>query len=383
MKKLKFLSVLTLIAMLFTMAVSAADIYVFDFEECDNKSDIVDSDAGEMFETHIGVGTVEVRKRGGKGMGVRISSITEMRTVDVIEGEYVFSLDYTPEKVSDSQSGEGIFIKGVIPGVVTKDNSDHRQPSQTFPYCETDWYASYTGYEIDSQQMGGSGIYVQLRYETFRINIKTYTEEALNIGQQFVDIPYPEGITFKGNQVYNIKFYDELSKVTVFLNNIKIATIDLSDAGKMYDGIEDYEYYGKAVVSNAAGEQILTVTDTRVSSMDSQLAIAARASTVWVDNIKLYVGDDAVETDMNGENPGEGTDTTDAGTTDAGATDTTVADTTVADTTVADTTAADTTASDTAADDGEGSNTALIIGIIAGVVVVAAVVAVVVMKKKK
>ncbi len=388
MKKLKFLSVLTLIAMLFTMAVSAVDIYSYDFEECDNNSDLTDADASELFESVIGAGAAVVKTNGSQGMCLEISGISEFRTIDVLEGEYVFSLDYVAARESNKDCGEGVFIKGVIPGVVTKDNSVMNQPAnQSFNYYEADWYTDHTGKTVDSMQIGGSGIYVQLRTTGLRVNIKTYVEDGLNISQSYVDIAYPEGVTFEAGKSYNIKFYDEGSKVTIFLNNEKMATVDLSEGGDTYDDVDDYEYYGKAIVSNAAGEQILTVENTRVSSLDSQLAVAARAQTICIDNIKLYVGDDAVETDMNGGTPPASTETTgsdttdagtDAGTTDAGATDTTAADTTVADTTVADT-----TASDTATDDGEGSSTALIIGIIAGVVVVAAVVAVVVMKKKK
>ncbi len=373
MKKTRFFSIIATLLAVLSIAAGAVEKQEFDMQDGiqDDTVDILEF--GNLFESAVGVGDI-IAAEDGDNVYVNINGISDIRTMDPITGEYVFSLDFA----LDSEHYAGVFVRGVMPGLIQKSGIPNHPAEHLmqFNYYETDWY-NVIKKNGEPDRIGGAGIYVNLQSDGLLIGVKKYVEDGLTVATDTAVVAYPDGVTFEPNKFVNIKFYDDGSTVTVFVEDKQVATVEMSEPGKKYesDGVDEYEYFGKAVVKNSAGEVLFETVNTRLSSLDSQLAVATRTGNANLDNVVLLTGEGAIDADKNGEDIS--TDTTAADTT----ADTTAGVITAADTT-APATAADTTTADGASDK-DGSDPTVIIVIVVAVVVIAGAAIFFVMKKKK
>lgn len=387
MKKIKILTLAMAFIMLLSVSAFAYEEHDFDFNDYDEGNTYVDLGDGEgdVFELVQGTpdSNLDIRETDGE-MHAYMHTYTDLHTYDDIEDEYVFSLDIN----STGESNHTISLRGVAKDTVTKANPKNKDgqgnPVQEgFAFYEWDWYKENEGSDEGAESFlgGAGGLHVSIDDEGFAIRIKAYTEEALNIATYKTVVPYE----IDTSKFYNLKFYDDGSKITIIVDDAVIATVDLTDPGKTYndnDGTleSDTEYFGKAVVKDASGAELLTVENTRITSAKSLIALATRnaGSYLAIDNMHLVIGEGAISDDKNAHpttNPDDQT----------GATTNAPSDTSGTGDNLTDTTDAATDA-ETKADDnnGEKSNSTLIIVIvIVAVVAVVGVVAVVVTKKKK
>ncbi len=385
MKKIKLLSAVLALVMAFAMSASAVDTLSYEFDN-DFVGDPADFTSMGTFwsQTLPAVGTCHVVEvEGGKALG--LSGFCELKTTDVIMGEYVFGFDVktTDASASADMANHGIFLRSVMPEHFMKNNNykgDGDWPMHLY-YYESDWYGEWGGQD-GAQGLGGSGIYASLDDEGLVLTVKSFTQDAMNVSSKPTVIPYPDGVFY--DEFFNLTFFDNgVDKIDIYINNQPFATFELSEPGVVYDidaNTAEDAYFGKAVLKDAYGTELATFQNTRISSKSSQLAFGTRGGEVVIDNIKVITGEGAVES-AKGDLPAP--ETKDPNATEAPAEDTNAPAESGAATDAGTNavTGTDTTAGDKT--DDEGGNTGLIIGIVVAVVAVIAVAVVVVMKKKK
>lgn len=82
----------------------------------------------------------------------------------------------------------------------------------------------------------------------------------------------------------NVKFADTGDRVNIYLNDKLLLSIELSNKGT-HTGLNN-QYYKTAVVKDANGTVLKTVNNALVAYA-GELAFATRATTIWLDNIKV------------------------------------------------------------------------------------------------
>lgn len=387
MKKIKLLSAVIALVMAFAMSASAIDTWSYDFDS-DFPGDHANFTAmgTDWSQTLPAVGTCHVVALDN-GNGLELSGFSELKTTNVITGEYVLSFDLKTDDATATSpmSNHGIFIRSVIPEHFMKVNEKLGGAALHLFYYESDYYAEYEGTN-GSQGLGGSGIYVSAGAEGLIVTVKCFTEDAMNVSSKHTVIPYPDGVYY--DEFFNVTFFDNgAGRIDIYINDKPFALFELSEPGVVYDVDENTaadEYFNKAVLKDSYGTELASFEKTRISSASAQLAIATRGGKITLDNIELVTGEGAVESIRGAEPVPE---TRDPNATEVPGEQTNApADETGATTDAATNAATDAvTGADTTVDkaDDEGGNTGLIIGIVVAVVAVIAVVAVVLTKKKK
>ena len=241
---------------------------------------------------------------------MRMSGYSELFTIDYIPAEYVFSVDIKPVKDNGMIN---IFVRGDMPGGLTKINPKNAGVNQAFYYYEWDWYAENGGRNGGSS-VGGSGVGISLAKSGINIRVKKYAEDSLTITSSLFSVK--TGDTIDLDAYNNVKIMDTGKEIRIYLNGSLAAYIELSDESVKYDSDgTNFEYYKKATVYSADGVKSGEVENTRLHYKGSQLAVAGRNETFYVDNIKIAYGEHAIEY-SNGEYTPETTpDTTKADTT--------------------------------------------------------------------
>lgn len=386
MKKIKFLTLAMAFIMLLSVSAFAYEEYDFSFDDYDEENTYDDLADGErdLFELVRGTpaSNLDIRETDGR-MYAYMHTYSDLHTYDAIEDEYVFSVDIN----ADPEKMHTVCVRGVVGDTIFKTNPANQGVEEGFAFYEWDWYTNNGGSDENAESFlgGAGGLHVSLNPEGFAIRIKAYTEEALNIATYKTVVPYE----IDASKFYNLKFYDDGQTVTILVDGAVIATVELTDAGKTYndnDGTleSDTEYFGKAVVKDASGAELLTVENTRITSASSIIALATRNPEHYlkIDNIHLVIGEGAISDDKGSNpstNPGDET-----GTSTNTPSDTSSPDNITDNTADAATNA--TTDGETKADDNKkdgGNSTLIIVIVIVAVVAVVGVVAVVVTKKKK
>lgn len=388
MKKTKFLSAVAALGMAFAVSASAAS-YVYDFEEAyegDSLSYLdICIDAG--WEEHNGSPsnssfTVVSEDNGNKY--VTCTGFVDYRSA-IIEEEYVYSLDIRGSEHLCNEGLAGFFIRSSNPNnysITHNGNPGTANWDMKFNFYESDWYKEAGGQDGNSG-IGGSGIHIAPMANGVRLVVKRYVADGTTVANKDFTLAYPDGASW--DNFANYKFRDNGETIEILVNNTTIATIELSNPGVTYEGdgnVNNDEYYGKAVIKDAAGAELGTIENTRICSSSSMLAIGVRTSPVDFDNVNIHTGEGVIESDKNGTLISEPEDTEDSSTNAPDADDETNASAGAATdaATNAQTNAAD---SDSTSGDEKGGISGGIIAIIAVAVVAVIGVAVVFLKKKK
>lgn len=384
MKKFRIFSAIVAIVMAFSLSVSAAEAFVYDFDDYDPGDTVTFTDMG-YDGWNMGTGTADSTAdiaSDDDGNYIAVTGFTELRG-PIIMSEYAFSLSL---RAGIGFGGEGgVFVRASNPADYTILNTahDNTEWNMTLNFFESDWYRENSGQDGDSG-VGGSGIYIAPVSEGLRLIVKKHAEDGAHIANAPFVLPYPAGTN--ADTFTDIDFYDDGQKIEIYANGAVLATVELSEPGKTYESETAVtetvnEYFGKAVVKDASGAELGTVVNTRVCSSSSMVAIGTRSTNLDFTDLSLYIGENAISESK--ENEPEQPTETNAPATNAPATDaSTNAPATNAPATNASTNAS-TNAGDNTGDSEGGLSTGAIIGIVIAVVAVVAVVVVVIMKKKK
>jgi hypothetical protein len=232
--------------------------------------------------------------KGEGGNVMKLSGYSDLRTMDYIPAEYVFSLRI---KIPKATSMANIFVRGEAPGALQKTNPRNYDVMQVFNYFEWDWYAENGG--KGGSGVGGSGLSVSFRENGIALCVKKYASDSLTVASDTCTVPYPENVTV--GEYINVKITDDAKRINVYANDNLIAYAELSEEKVSYesDGT-NVDYYKNAKIYNKAGELLLETENTRLHYNGSQLAIATRNETAYVDDLKIYFGDGAIEAEEKG-----------------------------------------------------------------------------------
>ena len=227
--------------------------------------------------------------KGEDGNVMKLSGYSDLRTMDYIPAEYVFSLAV---KIPTPTNMTNIFVRGEAPGALQKTNPKNHDIMQVFNYYEWDWYTENGG--KGGSGVGGSGLSVSFREGGIALCVKKYAEDSLTVASETCTVKYPESAAV--GEYIRIKITDDAKRINVYINDELTAYVELSEEKVRYesDGT-NVAYYKNAKVYDADGKLLLDVTDTRLHYNGSQLAIATRNETAYVDDLKIYFGEGAIE----------------------------------------------------------------------------------------
>ena len=220
---------------------------------------------------------------------LRMTGYSELYSIDYLPAEYVFSLDIKPTNDSGSIN---IFVRGDMPGALVKVNPKNAGINQAFTYFEWDWYAENGGRK-GSSSVGGSGVAIFLTKKGFTVRVKKYVDDSLTITSQQFNIKLDDGLDLE--RYNNVKVTDTGKEIRIYINGELGAYIVLSDDAVKYetDGT-NIEYYRTATVFDASGSELGTVENTRLHYNGSQVAVAGRYEKLFIDNLKIAYGQNAI-----------------------------------------------------------------------------------------
>lgn len=238
----------------------------------------------EQFEHAAGTpgSTVQVIK-GNNFNYLRMKEVSDLRTWNDVEGSYEFAADVHMVDYGNS----AIYVRGEMPGAYTPTNPANSGISQVFNYYEWDWYRENGGKD-GSSSSAGSGIGIYPEENRITIRIKRYAPDGLGVASSSYSFPYSGKFTPDADGWFKLRVKDDGKTVSIYMNDTLMCTIKLENPGVVYetDGTGQ-EYYGKATLFTANGEQVLEVENTRLNSQGSQIALTTRFQTMEFAN--LYI----------------------------------------------------------------------------------------------
>ncbi len=268
------------------------ETFVFDGDEGSN---LEDTDLPELFTMQI------VRGAGGDAV-VTEDGYVEMTkyagffsdidfSYDYLNGAYKYELDYG--YTSNNPAMAGIFVRMTDPKGYTITNPKNAGTQQAFDTYEWDWYKENGGKATGIASIGGSGIKVSVdnAASSISISIKTREEDGLYVFSRGVSIAFPEGFNKGGLNRYRFED-DGKTAVTMYINDALFCTVEYGgEPGTYPDGDEqdsDIMYYKTATVKDAAGTELLTLDNARISADYSCIGMGNRGDvTTQFDNITV------------------------------------------------------------------------------------------------
>lgn len=373
MKKFFCVLVVLCICAFSLIPVSAADFTV-DFED---ETDGATADETILGDEFVGVyatpdSSAVVAEDASGGNVITVKGFTDIKTIRTFKKAYTFSVDFIS---GSSNKASAVFVRGVEPSEYLEiENPKNKNVVQTFNYYEWDWYAENGG-KAGGSNIGGSGIFIIPMDSTIRIGMKTYQEDGLTVATKTFDLPAPEG--YKAGEKCNIKIEDTVTSVSIQINNKPFAVVELSEPGTIYETDDPgYQFYKKAVLKNAAGEEAGTAENTRICSEYSQIALTTRNETFSFDNVLLHDEEEAATAAPTGN-----TATPDSSGGESAATGSSKPSTTATSkATKAPTNAPKPT---NAGQDADSNTTTIIVIAVTAAVVIAGVIVIIVVTKKK
>lgn len=225
-----------------------------------------------------------------------INGYFSMRNDLYITDPYEFSIDVNMLEGNfyedkNNANNIGFFVRGVEP--YAKERLDKAGAVITLHYHEADYYAyakDENGAAMPDARMGigGSGIAVYFKADGIRVELKVYREAGTTVTGEYYDFPLPANFAY--GDMFNLKFTDNGTEVCIYINDALLCEVALSEPNTVYpldEGTDVGEFFGKAVISDANGNVVKEIENTRVNSEGSQVAIGCRNMHVQVDNIVI------------------------------------------------------------------------------------------------
>ena len=233
---------------------------------------------------------------------VRLKGYTDLRTWNDVEGQYEFSTDLHMVDYGNS----AVYIRGEMPGAYAPENPKNFNVKQVFNYFEWDWYAENGGRKYGGSSTAGSGIGLYPEANAITVRIKRFAEDGLGVASASYKFPYGDKFKPAADGWFKLRVVDDGATVSIYFNDVLMCQVLLENPGVIYesDGTGQ-EYYGKAILRNASGKDVLTVENTRINSAGSQIALTTRNQTMEFANLYIaYKGQEAegsrVETPLGG-----------------------------------------------------------------------------------
>ena len=152
----------------------------------------------------------------------------------------------------------------------------------------------------------GSGIGIYPDAKAITVRIKRFAADGLGVASASYTFPYGGKFQPDESGWFKLRVEDDGSAVSIYFNDTLMCRVKLETPGVIYesDGTGQ-EYYGKAILCDADGKEVLTVENTRVNSSGSQIAFTTRSQTMEFANLYIaYSGQEAegsrVETLLGG-----------------------------------------------------------------------------------
>ena len=266
-----------------TVSTNEVDVS-FDIESERSGVSITKTSLGEYFEFVRGtpISTCQTVK-SGKNKTAMMMGYVDIRTWNAIHGAYTFSVDLN----MDDYYTNPVFIRGEMPGALTPINPANSSITQIFNYYEWDWYKENRGQEGISS-VGGSGIGITLSSSTVTILVKRYAPDGLSVTASREVIKYPDGFQMPADNWVTLSCEDDGETARVYLEGQLIFSAVMSNPGVIYESDHTgQEYFGACTILDAAGNELINVTDTRVNSVGSQLALSTRSQNMEFDNLRI------------------------------------------------------------------------------------------------
>ncbi len=239
----------------------------------------------EQFELAKGTNncTVQVMK-GNTGNYLRLKGYCDLRTWNDVEGSYEFSSDIHMVDYGNS----AVYIRGEMPGAYVPKNPANFNVDQVFNYFEWDWYAENGGRTHGGSSTAGSGVGIYPEPNAITIRIKRYAADGLGVASASYKFPYDGKFQPDENGWFKLRVVDDCERMSIYFNDVLMCSVKLENPGVVYesDGTGQ-EYYGKAILCDATGKEVLTVENTRINSAGSQIALTTRNQTMECAN--LYI----------------------------------------------------------------------------------------------
>lgn len=239
----------------------------------------------EQFEFAKGTNncTVQVMK-GNAGNYLRLKGYCDLRTWNDVEGSYEFSTDIHMVDYGNS----AVYVRGEMPGAYAPQNPANYNVNQVFNYFEWDWYAENGGRKYGGSSTAGSGIGLYPDANAITVRIKRYAADGLGVASASYTFPYLKDFRPDANGWFKLRVVDDCEMISVYFNDILMCSVRLEDPGVVYDTDGTGQpYYGRAILCDANGNEVLTVEETRINSAGSQIALTTRNQTMECAN--LYI----------------------------------------------------------------------------------------------
>jgi hypothetical protein len=181
-----------------------------------------------------------------------------------------------------------VYLRGEMPGAYAPKNPANFNVDQAFPYFEWDWYAENGGRKYGGSSTAGSGIGLYPEPNAITVRVKRYAEDGLGVASASYKFSYGGKFQPGADGWFKLRAVDDGSTLSIYFNDVLMCSAKLYEPGVVYesDGTGQ-EYYGKVVLCNAEGKEVLTVENTRVNSAGSQIAFTTRSQTMEFDNVYI------------------------------------------------------------------------------------------------
>ncbi|MBR5124132.1 MAG: DUF1080 domain-containing protein, partial [Clostridia bacterium] len=254
---------------------------------------VKDTPIAEQFELAVGTPSCagQVLKASDGSKYIRLKGYTDLRTWNDVEGSYEVSADMHMVDYGNS----AVYVRGEMPGVYAPDNPMNHNVKQVFNYFEWDWYAENGGRTYGGSSTAGSGIGIYPDARAIAIRIKRYAPDGLGVASASYTFSYGGKFQPDESGWFKLRVVDDGSTVSIYFNDVLMCSVKLFDPGVVYasDGTGQ-EYYGKAILCDSTGKEVLTVENTRVNSSGSQIAFTTRSQTMEFKNLYIaYKSQDA------------------------------------------------------------------------------------------
>ena len=261
--------------------------YLFDAQKETAGIYITDSALADYFQ-HLG-GTSSskvqiIKDSGSDNKYMKITGYSDLRTWNDVKGAYEVSVDLHMVDTGNS----AVYVRGEMPGNLTPINPRNFNVSQVFNYFEWDWYAENGGSKFGGSSTAGSGIGIYPTNDSLIVRIKRYAPDGLGVASASHTFAYPKSYEVGGDGWFNLHVIDDGTTASIFCNDTLICSVRMEQPGVTYekDGTGQ-EYYGRAVMLDADGKEVLTVENTRLNSAGSQIALTTRNQTMEFDNVYI------------------------------------------------------------------------------------------------
>ena len=259
---------------------------LYDLEGVSPGVYIKDTPIAEQFQLAVGTSSCagQVLKASDGSKYVRLKGYTDLRTWNDVEGSYEVSADMHMVDYGNS----AVYVRGEMPGAYAPENPKNFGVQQVFNYFEWDWYAENGGRTYGGSSTAGSGIGIYPDANAITVRIKRYAPDGLGVASASYTFSYGGKFQPDENGWFKLRAVDDGSTVSIYFNDVLMCSVKLFDPGVVYasDGTGQ-EYYGKAILCDSTGKEVLTVENTRVNSSGSQIAFTTRSQTMEFKN--LYI----------------------------------------------------------------------------------------------